>query len=138
VQLLFVIGAVAVFRNETDMQSHRVAAEQPGEIGDFGHFREPRGPRFARNQTDGALGCGNVGIALAVETAEHGGYRDAGGFAFLEKFIGGLRRARLLVRRVDLNRGNPQLLRNVEMYAQPCVDRGEYADRPCLHGEVSR
>ena len=70
-------GSAGIVRHEADVQPHRLDAQQPGEIGNLLHLRQPRGSRGRRHQADGAGDRGDVGVALPLETAEDHGDANA-------------------------------------------------------------
>ena len=123
-----------VVRDEAEVQPDRIDAQEPGEIGDFLHFHQPRGPGLRRNQADGPRHGGDVGVALALEPAEDDADADAQFAQPGEELLGPLGRPARFLRSVKLNRGHAQLAGDVQA-ARPvprrCWQRLPKATFPC-------
>ena len=112
-------------RHEADVQANGVDAQQPGEVGNLLHLLQPRARVSGGTRPDRPLDRGDVGIALARETAEddgdlHAHVRHAG-----EEIAGTLRRAAGGLRGMKLDRRHAQLVGHAEMHAQTGVDAGK-------------
>jgi hypothetical protein len=109
------------------------ASSRVAVVGDFNDW-DPSRARFRGHQAHGAGDGRNVGVALAFESAKHGRDLNAEAGQPIEKPLGVVRRAGGLLRGVNLDRGHFQLVGHFEFHAQPCVDAGEYAQRPFFPG----
>ena len=112
-------------RDEAEVQAHGVDAQQSGEVGDFLHLLQPRRAGLRRNEAHRSLDRGNIGVALALETAENNAdLHPKAGYAG-EELAGLLGRAVRGARGMELDRRHAQLVGHVEMNSQTGIDAGK-------------
>ena len=107
------------------MQGHGVDAQQPGEIGDLLHLLSRAARVAGGTKPDRAGHRGDVGVAFALETAEDHADADAQFFEPGQELVGMPFRAGRLVRGVEMDRRDAQLVGNFQFHTQSGVDAGK-------------
>ena len=114
-----------IVRDEADVQADAMAAEELGKIGDFLELLGAGRARGGGNEADGAGDRGDVSVAFALEAAEDAGQLDAVADEPLEERVGVSFGSCRLVRGVELNGGDAQVVGDFEFDAESGIYAGE-------------
>ena len=102
------------------------------------HISSNRAASLRRHEADGAHHRRNIGIALALEAAEHGRQPNAERRQPIHEPPGDFRRPSSFVRGMKLDRRHTQFMRHVEIHAQAGVETGKHTEGPFVgHRKVA-